>query len=168
MKLAALLAGTVLLLAVESALLRPLGLSVARFDVGVAAILFFALRCHTLEGAFGAAVTGYVVDVLSGQPSGLYVFAAVLSFLLARLVAPFVETRSAFAFAAVAAPLDALHNLTVWGLCLVGTAPGDQRPAMLAAIPASAGLTAAVSLLLWPLFRRVNGAFEKPDPGLLR
>lgn len=168
MKLLALLTLALLLLALETALLRPLGLSVARADVGVAVVLYLALRSPTLEGLFGAAVVGYFVDVLSGQPSGLYVFAAVLTFLLARLVAPFVEAKRALAFAAVVAPVDAFHNLTVWGLSLVGTAPGANRPAMLGAIPATAGLTALAALAAWPLFRKVGGLFEKPDTGLLR
>jgi len=166
-KLFALLVCSLFLLALETALLRSFGLSVARADVGVAAVLFLALRSPTLEGAFGAAMVGYFVDVLSGQPSGLYVFAAVLTFLLARLVAPFVEARSALAFAALVAPIDALHNLTVLGLLsLAGT--GASRAAMLGAIPATAGLTALVALAVWPLFRKVDGMFEKPDTGLLR
>jgi len=168
MKLVALLLASLMLLAAECALLRPLGLSVARPDFGVAALLFFALRCQTLEGALGAAAVGYFVDVLSGQPSGLYVFAAVFTFLLARLVAPFVEARSALSFAALAAPIDALHNLTVWGLSLVGTAPGANRAAMLRAVPASALLTAVAAALVWVGLKRVEGLFEKPDTGLLR
>lgn len=166
MKLVALLLASLLFLAVECALLRPLGLSVARPDVGVAAVLFFALRCHGLEGAFGAAAVGYFVDVLSGSPSGLYVFAAVFTFLLSRLVAPFVEAKSAVAFAALCAPIDALHSLTVWGLSLV---PGGvDRSAMLRAMPLSAALTSAAGALVWLTFRKIEGQFEKPDTGLLR
>ncbi|MBI5547579.1 MAG: hypothetical protein HY901_27160 [Deltaproteobacteria bacterium] len=168
MKLVSLLAASLGLLATECALLRPMGLSVARADVGVAAVLFFALRSQALEGAFGAAAVGYFVDVLSGQPSGLYVFAAVFTFLLARLVSPFVEAKSALAFAAVAAPIDALHNLVVWALSLVGTAPELSRAAMLRAMPLTAMLTALAALLVWPVFRRLEGIFEKPDTGLLR
>jgi len=168
MKLVTLVLVSLLLLAVECAVLRPLGLSVARPDVGVAAVLFFALRCHGLEGALGAAAVGYFVDVLSGSPTGLYVFAAVFTFLLSRLVAPFVEARSAAAFAALCAPIDALHNLTVWGLSLVGTVPGGDRSAMLRSVPLSAVLTAGGGALVWLAFRKIEGQFEKPDAGLLR
>lgn len=168
MKLVAIVCFSLLLLALETALLRPLGLSIARPDVGVAAVLFLALRCHGLEGALGAAAVGYFVDVLSGQPTGLYVFAGVLTFLVSRFAAPFVEARSAAAFAALAAPIDALHNLAVWGLTLVAAAPGTSRAAMLRAVPLSALLTALAALLVWPAFRRLEGLFEKPDTGLLR
>lgn len=167
MKVVALLAASLALLGLECGLLRPLGLSVARADVGVAAVLFFALRCSSLEGAFGAAAVGYFVDVLSGQPSGLYVFAAVLTYLLARLIAPFVEAKTALAFAALAAPVDALHNLAVWGLTLLATAPETGRDAMLGAIPLTAFLTALVALAIWPALRRIDAAFEKPETGLL-
>jgi len=106
--------------------------------------------------------------VLSGAPSGLYVFAAVFTFLLSRLVAPFVEARSAASFAALCLPLDALHNLTVWGLSQLGTAAGADRSAMLRAVPLSAVLTAMAGALVWLSFRRLEGLFEKPDTGLLR
>jgi hypothetical protein len=168
MKLASLLAASLFFLALEGALLRPLGLSVARFDVGVAFVVFLALRLSTLEGAVGAAAVGYFMDVLCGQPSGLPVFAAVLTFLVARFAAPFVEAKSALAFAAVCAPIDAFFNLVVWALALVGTPPGQGRGAMLSAVPLTAGLTALAALLLWPVMRRLLGAFEKPDTGLLR
>jgi hypothetical protein len=168
MKLASLLAAALFFLALEGALLVPLGLSVSRVDVGVSFLVFFALRLNTLEGALGAAAVGYFMDVLGGQPSGLAVFAAVLTFLVARLTAPFVEAKSALAFAAVCAPLDAFYNLTAWALCLVGTPPGQSRSAMLRSVPLTAALTALAALLLWPALRRLLAAFEKPDTGLLR
>jgi len=168
MKVVFLLFASLVLLGAECALVRPLGLSIARADVGVAAVLFFALRCSSLEGAFGAAAVGYCIDVLSGQPSGLYVFTAVLTYLLARLIAPFVEAKRALAFAALAVPIDGLHNLAVWSLTLLGTAPGGSRGVLLSSIPSTAVLTAVAALLVWPIFKRVDGLFEKPDSGLLR
>jgi rod shape-determining protein MreD len=167
MKLVALLAVTLVLLGMETALLRPFGLSVARADVCVVAVLFIALRCNILEGALGAAVAGYFVDVLSGQPSGLPIFTSVFIFWLARLVAPFVEAKKALPFAALAVPIDLAYNFTVWGLSLIGTAQGN-RLAMLKALPLTAILTAGVALLMWPLLRKVDSLFEKPDTGLLR
>lgn len=167
MKVAILLAATLVLLGIECALSRPAGLSIARADVGVAAVLFFALRCNALEGAFGAAAVGYFVDVLSGQPSGLFVFTAVLTYLLARFVAPFVEAKRALAFAALAAPIDSLHNLTVWALSLIATAPGASREELLGAVPLAALLTSLAALLVWPVLKKLDAMFEKPDTGLL-
>jgi cell shape-determining protein MreD len=168
MKLASLLAASVVLLALECALLRPFCLSVARADVAVVFVLLFALRLNTLEGVVGAAAVGYFVDVLSGQPGGLPVFAAVLTFLVARFASPFVEAKGVASFAALCAPIDAFYNLTVWLLSLLGTSAGQSRAAMLRAVPATAALTALAALLLWPALRRLEAAFEKPDTGLLR
>lgn len=155
------------LVATECALLRPFGLSSARADVHVAVIVFLALRCTTLEGAFGAFAAGYVVDALSGLPTGLYVFTSVLAFLIARLLAPFVDVKKAGAFALLAALVDSLHNLAVWGLALLGTAPEADRGAILQAIPLTAGLTAVAALVAWPLLTRAEALFKKPETGLL-
>jgi rod shape-determining protein MreD len=168
MKLCLMLMACLGLTAVECAVMLPLGLSVARIDVAVAVVLFLALRSPTLEGAMGSFAAGFFVDVLSGQPSGLYVFTAVLTFLLSRLAAPFVDVRSAGGFALLAALVDALHNFAAWGLVLLAPLQGAGRTPMLAGIPLSAVLTALASLAVWPLFLRIEGLFRKPDTGLLR
>lgn len=154
------------LVALECALLRPLGLSVARIDVHVAVVLFLALRCQTLEGAFGAFAVGYFFDVLSGQPSGLYVFTAVLTFLIARLVSPFVDVRSIKGFVPLSAAIDLLHNLAALSLASLGASEVSRAPAF-AAIWPTAGLTALAALLVWPLLRSIESLFKKPDRGLL-
>jgi len=154
------------LVAVECALVRALGLSVARIDVHVAVVLFLALRCQTLEGAAGAFAVGYFFDVLSGQPSGLYVFSAVLIFLVARLLSPFVDVRSAKGFAPLAAAVDLLHNLAAVWLATIG-AQGISRAAAFGAIWPTAALTALAALGVWPLLRSIENLFKKPERGLL-
>jgi rod shape-determining protein MreD len=166
MKLASLALACLALVAIECAVLRPFGLSVARSDVAVAAVLFFGLRCQTLEGAFASFAAGYFVDVLSGQPSGLYVFTAVLTYLVARLIAPFVEVRSARRFALLAAGLDVLHNLAALGLLLLSAQPEASRRAMLSAIPLTALLTSVAALVAWPVLRFAEGAFKKQESGI--
>lgn len=163
MKLIALSAIALVLLAMECALLRSLRLSIARADVGVVLVLFFALRCSVLEGAIGGAAVGYLVDVLSGQPSGLYIFTAVLTFLFSKFIAPLAEIRSATAFAFLAGGLDALHNLTAFGLVRLSSQGGVSYTAMLYAIPASAGLTMLAGWLIWPLLTKIDSLFKKPD-----
>lgn len=168
MKLATLITACLALVAVECAALRPFGLSVARADLAVAAVLFFGVRCQTLEGALGSFAAGYFVDLNSGQPTGLYIFTAVLTYLVARLVAPFVEVRSARRFALLAAALDLLHNLAAWGVLSAGAAPElVDRGEMLSAIPLTAALTAAGAALAWPLLRGIEAAFKKPETGIL-
>lgn len=167
MKVIALSLACLAAVAAECALLRPFGLSIARAEVHVAVILFFALRCHTLEGALGSFAAGYFIDVLSGQPSGLYVFTAVLTFLLARFVAPFVDVRTAKGFAPLAAAIDVMHGLIVWGLVSLVTPAEQSRDAMLGSVLATAGLTAIAALLIWPVLRSIENFFRKPETGLL-
>jgi rod shape-determining protein MreD len=155
------------MVAVECAILHPFGLSIARADVHVAIVLFLALRCQTLEGTVGSFMAGYLVDSLSGEPSGLYVFSSVLTFLLARLLAPFVEVRSVKGFVFLAGAVDLLHNLSVLGLSKLLAVPGvSQGPSFLAIWP-TAGLTMAAALLAWPLLRAIETLFKKPESGLL-
>ncbi len=166
MKLASLAIACLALVAVECAVLRPFGLSVARSDVAVAAVLFFGLRCQTLEGAVASFAVGYFVDVLSGQPNGLYIFTAVLTYLIARFIAPFVEVRSGRRFALLAAGVDVFHNLAACGLLLLGAAPEASRHAMLSAIPLTALLTSVAALVAWPVLRFAEAAFKKQESGI--
>lgn len=165
MKLVSFAALCLLLLSVEVALLPLFDLSVARPDVAVVMVVFLALRAQPLEGAVGSALAGYFVDVLSGQPSGLYVFTAVLVFLVCRLVVPFVEVRSAWGFALVLLGVDALHNLLAYGLLAVATSGNPGRAAMLHAVPKSAMLTAVSALLLFRPLHAVDALFNKPESG---
>ncbi len=167
MKLATLIVACLALVALECAALRPFGLSVARADLAVAVVLFFGVRCQTLEGAAGSFAAGYFVDLHSGQPSGLYIFTAVLTYLVARLVAPFVEVRSARRFALLAAAMDVAHNLAAWGLLAAGGAPDVNRSEMLSAIPLTAALTAVAATLIWPVLRWIEAVFKKPETGIL-
>lgn len=54
------------LLSVESVLVRSFGFEVARVDVGLALVVYAALRATTLEGAFSAFSVGYLLDVFVG------------------------------------------------------------------------------------------------------
>jgi rod shape-determining protein MreD len=129
----------------------------------VVLVLFFALRCPVLEGAIGSAVVGYLVDILSGQPSGLYVFTAVLTFLFSKFIAPLAEVRSTTAFALLAGCLDVLHNMTAFALVRLSGQRGVSYLSMLWAIFASAGLTLLAGWLIWPLLKKIDVLFKKPD-----
>lgn len=163
MKLIALSVVALLLLAMECALLRSLSLSITRADIGVLLVLFFALRCSALEGAIGSAAVGYFVDVLSGQPSGLYIFTAVLTFLLSKFIVPLAEVRSSTTFAFLAGGLDLLHNLTAFGLVSLSSQEEVSYLTMLYAIPASTGLTVLAGWIIWPLLIKIDSLFKKPD-----
>ena len=86
MRVAAMLAMSLALLCVESVAVKVFGFSVIRIDVTLALVVFLGLRANTVEGAFTSFAIGYLLDVFTGRPTGLYPFLAVLVFLLVRLL----------------------------------------------------------------------------------
>lgn len=168
MKLLVTILVALVLLAVETALLPAFGFSIARFDVSVAVVMFLVVRAQTLEGAVGSFFAGYFLDVLSGQPTGLYAFTAVLMFLIGRIFAPLADVRSAVAFVPLVFVADLLHNLLTWMLVSLATPEGISRSAMLGGLFATAALTALVAAPIWLLLARLEKALTKPETGLLR
>ncbi len=155
------------LLAVESVLVKYLGLTLARIDVTVAMVAFLSLRAGLLEGAFGAFAVGYLLDLMSGRPTGLYTFLAVLTFLLGRVARSLVEVRGITGFALFAMGADAVHGLLAllvswltsktWGVA--GLSP--------AGLPLEVVLTGAAAFCLYPLLQRFGPVAERVEPGLL-
>ena len=157
-----------LLLTLESVVVKYLGFSVTRIDVTVAMIAFLALRASLMEGALSAFAIGYLLDLMSGRPTGLYTFLGVLVFLLGRFSNSFFDVRSAPAFALFAAAVDAGHGLlalffgwmTTRQAGVVGFSPGGFVLQVL--------LTGAAALALYPLLRKMDPGSERPEMGALR
>jgi rod shape-determining protein MreD len=153
------------LLSVESVLVHRLGLALTRIDVTVALIAFLALRASTLEGAFSAFALGYMLDLMSGRPTGLYTFLAVLIFLVVRLGGSLVDVRSGLAFALLAAAADLLHSTLAVFLSWMTTAALGFS---VSALAVQALLTGLAALLLYPLLRKIGPGGERAELGLLR
>ena len=157
-----------LLLTLESVLVKYLGLSVTRIDVTVAMIAFLALRASLMEGALSAFAIGYLLDLMSGRPSGLYTFLGVLVFLLGRFSHSLVDVRSAPAFALYAAAMDVVHSLlalffnwmTTRQVGAIGFSPGGFAAQVL--------LTGLAAFALYPLLRKMDPGSERPEMGALR
>ena len=60
----------------------------------VAIVAFLSLRAGLLEGAVASYAIGYLLDLMSGRPTGLYTLLAVVTFLLGRIAASLVDVRS--------------------------------------------------------------------------
>jgi rod shape-determining protein MreD len=155
-----------LLLTFQSVLVHRLGLAVTRIDVTVALIAFLALRAGRLEGAFGAFTIGYLLDLLSGRPTGLYVFLAVLILLVGRVGKSVVDVRSGPSFAVFAAALDAVHVLLAVFFTWMTSRGEGGAGFSFGAFVVQVLLTGLCALLLWPLLRRVDPGNERPDSGL--
>jgi hypothetical protein len=156
------------LLSLESVLVKYLGFSVTRIDVTVAIIVFLGLRANTSEGAISSFAIGYLVDVMSGRPTGLYSFLAVLTFVLVRLGGTLVDARSAGMFVLFVAAADIGHGLL---LVLFGwiTSPSGSAPVWaLSGSLVHMFITASAAYLLWPAFRRLDPGTDRPRVGALR
>jgi rod shape-determining protein MreD len=157
----------IVLLSVESVVVKYLGFSVVRIDVTVVIIAFLALRAGTLEGAFAAFAVGYLLDLMSGQPTGLYTFLAVLVFLLGRLGSSLVDVRSAASFAVFAVGMDVTHSLLA-SFFMWLTSRGVGVGFSLSSLVAQMLLTGLAALLLYPLLRKMDPGSERPEVGSLR
>ena len=165
MKLALTLVLTLLFLALESVAVKYVGLGVARIDVTVAIVAFLALRAGLLEGAVASYAVGYLLDLMTGRPTGLYTLLAVVTFLLGRVAGSLVDVRSARSFALFAMAADAAHGLLAWG---IGSVSGNQMALSgLSGLPLEVFLTGLAALLLYPLLKRFGLGAERRDPGLL-
>lgn len=155
-----------LLLIVESVVVRQLGLSVVRVDASVAIVAFLALRANTLEGSLSSFAVGYLADLLSGRPTGLYTFLAVLLFVLGRIGASLVDVRSAARFALYSSSLGLAHGLGASLLSWIHARDAGGAP--LSWLPLQLVLTGLAAFILYPLLRRIDPGQERPALGTLR
>lgn len=156
-----------LLLSVESVLVRTFGLEVTRIDVGLALVVYAALRCTTIEGAFSAFSVGYLLDVFTGRPTGLYPALAVLVFLLVRAAGVVVDTRSRGPYALLIAVATLGHAVLAVVFSWLTSAAGSGHVLSLSGVPLQVLLTTLAGLAMWPLLKKIEPG-ERPDPGILR
>ncbi len=155
------------LLSFEAVVLKYFGLSVARIDVTVVMVAFLALRASTMEGAVSSFAIGYMLDLMSGHPTGLFTFLAVLVFLLGRIGSSLVDVRSPVSFAVFAVGMDAVHALlTVFFSWM--TSKGAGVGFSVWSLVVQMLLTGAAALALYPLLRKVDPGSDRPEIGALR
>ncbi len=155
------------LLSIESVVVKYFGFAVTRIDVTVVLVAFLALRASTLEGAFASFIAGYLLDLMSGRPTGLYTFLAVLTFLIGRLAASLVDVRTPLSFALFAIGADVGHSLLAAFFTWM-TSKEATGGALLTGIPLQIALTGLVSILMYPLLRKIDPGNERPQVGTLR
>jgi rod shape-determining protein MreD len=155
------------LLTVESVVVKYLGFSVARIDVTVVLIAFLALRASLVEGALAAFVVGYLLDVMSGQPTGLYTFLGVLLFLIGRGGDSLVDIRSPGAFVVFTLVADAAHGVLARFFTWMVSKDAAPLFSQLGSLLVQVLLTGAAALVLYPLLRKLESDADRPRPGLL-
>ena len=157
-----------LLLTLESVLVQQLGLAISRIDVTVVLVAFLALRAGILEGAFSSFAVGYLLDLMSGQPTGLFTFLGVFIFLMGKLVARLTDVRSRAAFVLFTMGADVTHGLLVSFFTWLTTKDGSAS-ALLPGLPLQVTLTGVAAALLYPVLRRFEASQDRSSSaGLLR
>ncbi len=157
-----------LLLTLESVLVQQLGLVITRIDVTVVLVAFLALRAQTLEGAISSFSVGYLLDLMSGQPTGLFTFLAVFTFLVGKLVASLVDVRTRAGFVLFTMGADVGHGLLASFFTWL-TAKDGSAAALLPGLPLQVVLTGVAALALFPLLRRIEASQDRSSSlGLLQ
>lgn len=155
-----------LLLSVESVLVKRLGLEVTRIDVGLALVVYAALHASSVQGGFIAFSVGYLLDVFTGRPTGLYPFLSVLVFLLVRAAGQLVDGRLMGVFALLVGGAVFLQALLAVLFSWLTSPSGAGVVWSLSGVPLQVVLTVAAAMALRPLLRRLEPG-ERPDPGVL-
>jgi cell shape-determining protein MreD len=158
------------LLTIESVVVKYLGMSVTRIDVTVALVVFLAIRATTLEGALTSFSIGYILDAMSGKPTGLYAFLAVLTFVVSRLAGSLVDSRSSVRFALFVMAADFGHGLVASMLTWLVAKDGNAPMASISGLLGQVLLTGLAALILYPLFQKVDPSRDRQSSslGLLR
>jgi rod shape-determining protein MreD len=152
------------LLTLESVLVQRAGLVLSRIDVTVVLLAFLALRASLLEGACSAFAVGYLLDLMSGQPTGLYTFLGVFTFLMCRLVFSLVDVRGPVAFVLFTMGADVGHGLLAAFFGWLTVKDGSAT-AVLPGLPLQVALTGAAALVLYPLLRKLEVRNERTQVG---
>jgi hypothetical protein len=156
-------------MAVSSSLVQVLALSQARIEISAVLVVYACLSLDTPRAALCSYAAGYLFDLMTGAPTGLYVFVAMLTFVVCRVVVVVVEVRGVLAFTALAAFIDTVHQLLAYGL--IDFFAGRQGPhaahAALLALPATAALTGLAAAALYPAFNRLDLEFDRDESSTL-
>ena len=158
-----------LLAGIQAAVLRWVGGGTFSASLLAACVVYVALHGGNVDGAVASAGIGYVLDIVSGSPKGLMTFLSVLLFVGARSLGAAIDVRSRAGFAA-------LSGLGAFGISLGAliltryTVAPEAQPgaALLPRMFVEAAVTAAASPLVLAAMRRMDGWFQRDEPGLLR
>jgi len=157
------------LAAVQAAVLRWVGGGTFSVALLAACVVYLGLHGGNVDGSVGATGIGYVMDLMAGTPKGLMTFLAVLLFVVVRAVSAAVDVRGRAPYALLSG-FGAVF-LSFGALLLTRyTADAEAAPGvlLLPRMIVEGVLTGALSPLLFPGLRRIDGMFHREEPGLLR
>jgi rod shape-determining protein MreD len=153
-----------LLCVVVAAVWRLLpGIADAIPDLGAltAAYLGLTARRQVSPAIGGAVALGYLIDLISGAPTGLIALVLALTTLVARAVQQRILVRGAaisIAFSAFVAVIAGVLALLVRGLYQIPAAAFSVELGHLAVVTLA---TAILGPLVWRVFRRIDAAYAR-------
>ena len=157
-----------ILMAVEGALSRVLGLEFSRIEFDVAFIVAFALRCPLLIGAVGAFLIGFFSDVLGGLPTWLYPAVSGILFITTRLVARVFAAQTRWTFVLLVGGASVLKEILAMSITWVASAYLLFPAGRFGGITVKAVSSAVVAYFLWPAVVRLWPSSQETHPeGLL-
>lgn len=157
-----------LLAAIQAVLLRWVGGGRLPLQLLVPCIAWLGLKAGNVEGIAAAAGIGYLMDLFSGTPAGLFTFLGVVLYLFSRAagLAVDLQERSGFAVLCGAGSL-----VVAFGAVALqrGFGAPDAEPGLLLLprILAEAALAALASPLVHVAMTRLDGLLGREEPGLL-
>jgi rod shape-determining protein MreD len=132
-------------------------------------VVYLGLHGGNVDGSVAAAGIGYVMDLTTGSTKGLMTALAVLLFLAIRAISAAVDVRSRAAFALLSAVGTLFLSLGALVLTRY-TMASEAAPGavLLPRMLVEAVLTGVLAPLVLVPLRRVDGLFQREEPGLLR
>lgn len=144
---------------VESVFPFLFGLSRARADLLLSVILYLALNDEVVTGAGLSALAGYLGELGSATPVGLYTFLAVLTWAVVRVTARGLRSEGGPLSALIAFGTCLVHSLLAAGLFYFVAPPPTEFAWTLGGALPSALMTAAFAPLVFGVLRRIDALF---------
>jgi hypothetical protein len=157
------------LMALQASFLRFVGGGGFSLALALPCVVYLGLYAATAEGALAAAGVGYGLDLMAAGPAGLLTFLSVALFLASRVAGATFDVKSGRTFALASALGTLLVGVTAWLLTRY-VSPAESAPGagLLLRILVESVLTGAASPLVLFAMRRIDGLFDREEPGLLR
>ena len=157
------------LIALQAALLRYIGGGVFHLVLALPCVIYLGLYASNIEGAIGAVLIGYFMDLSSGGPKGMMAFLAVLLFVIGRMVGTALHIRDRGAVVFLSSILIFSFGLEALILTRL-ISPPEVAPSvsLIPRVLVESVLTGLLSPAIFKLMTWIDRSFTKEDSNLLR
>jgi rod shape-determining protein MreD len=151
-------------LVLQSTALHVLSASAAVPDIPLILCVYLGLRQHSIGGALGAFVLGYVQDSFSGTAIGLNAFGMCLVYLLVYLTSRRLWVDNLISKVVVVFLASAIKMAAVTALLLLLVSPVSLSAPIVSSLLLQAALTAAVGPPIFSVLARTQKPVEEELP----